>query len=100
MSQIRVEHREQESCWEALEGEEVAGRVDYLLTGHVLTFTHTEVPARFGGRGIAGMLAQASLADARARGLLVDPQCSFYARWFDKHPDEKDLLVTGQEPGN
>ncbi|GAB78354.1 hypothetical protein SAMN05421595_0871 [Austwickia chelonae] len=98
MSQIRVEHREQDSCWEALEGDQVVGRADYVLAGHVVTFTHTEVPDRFGGRGIAGMLAQASLADVRARGLLVDPQCSFYAGWIDRHPAEADLLVTGRGP--
>ena len=58
----------------------------------MISFTHTEVPPEFGGRGIGGKLVQASLDDARAQGLLVNPICSYYTYWIVRHPEYADVV--------
>jgi hypothetical protein len=54
---------------------------------------HTLVPPELGGRGIAGQLVDALIADARTEGFKVVPQCSYVAAAFRKHPDWADLLA-------
>jgi predicted GNAT family acetyltransferase len=66
----------------------------YEPRGGALAFTHTEVPAALGGRGIASRLIKGALDDARAQGLKVVPICEFVAAYIDKHPEEQDLLAT------
>jgi predicted GNAT family acetyltransferase len=61
------------------------------LDGKVL-FPHTVVPAAHEGKGIASTIAKASLDWARAEGLQVIPQCSFYVTYMKRHPETQDLL--------
>jgi predicted GNAT family acetyltransferase len=65
----------------------------YDLDGDVIAFTHTAVPSRLEGRGIASRLIAGALADVRARHLRVRPLCTFVAAYFDRHPDQSDLLA-------
>ncbi len=64
----------------------------YRSAGDVVTFTHTEVPRQFRGRGIASRLVEGALETVRAQGLRVVPQCSFVARYIAEHPQFHDLL--------
>lgn len=91
MSEITVTKNKDASRWEATDGTQVVGVAEYIERGDSIAFTHTVVPPEFGGQGIAGKLARASLDDARERGLVVIPQCSYYAEWIQKHPDYADL---------
>lgn len=68
-------------------------QLTYEIDGDVIAYTHTIVPDAIGGRGIAGALVKAAIADARARGLKVVPKCSYVEAWFEKHPDQRDLLA-------
>jgi len=54
---------------------------------------HTLVPREFEGRGIAGQLVDALIADAREQGFRIEPQCSYVAAQFHRHPDWADLLA-------
>lgn len=74
-----------------VEGEECV--VEYHLEGNVITFTHTLVPPRLGGRGIAGALTRHVLDTARTQGWKVVPECSYIAAWIDKHPEYRALLA-------
>lgn len=58
----------------------------------VMTTTHTVVPARFGGRGIAKRLARTALEYAVERRWSVDPQCSFVRGYIDKNPEFSSVL--------
>jgi uncharacterized protein len=58
-----------------------------------VAFSHTEVPARAQGRGIAAELVRQALAWARAEGLRVRPLCSYVAAYMRRHPDTHDLLM-------
>ena len=67
------------------------GRLTWVLRGTVRVAEHTLVPAEIGGRGVAGKLVAALAADAREQGFTVDPQCSYVAAAFRKHPEWADL---------
>jgi predicted GNAT family acetyltransferase len=69
------------------------GRLTYVRHGNVLTAEHTLVPTEIGGRGIAGKLVEALIADARAQGWKIVPECSYVAAAFKRHPEWADLLA-------
>lgn len=66
---------------------------EYRIDGDVITFTHTIVPPALEGRGIASRLIAAALADVRAKGLKVVPECSFVRGYIERHPEWQDLLA-------
>lgn len=72
-----------------------AGRLTWVARdsaqGPVRVVEHTLVPPRLEGRGIAAQLVAALIQDARAQGFLVDPQCSYVAVQFQRHPEWADL---------
>lgn len=53
--------------------------------------THTVVPPEIGGRGIAAMLVERLIDDARQLGFKIVPQCSYVAAKFRKNPDWAEL---------
>lgn len=65
----------------------------YERIGDVLVFTHTEVPPELEGHGIGSALVAGALADARARGLQIVPQCPFVAAYVERHSEWQDLLA-------
>ncbi|MEP7161768.1 MAG: GNAT family N-acetyltransferase [Dermatophilaceae bacterium] len=91
MSDVTVTKNEAQSRWEAQVDGELVGTASYRVAGDSIVFDHTDVPTKFGGRGIAGQLAKASLDDARAQGKKVVPQCSFYAKYIAKNAQYADL---------
>jgi len=89
---VQVKHRPELHRFEAI----VDGATcvaDYIVAGQVMSITHTEVPARVGGRGIAAALTRAALDHARATGLKVRPLCSYARRYMQRHPDTLSLLA-------
>lgn len=65
----------------------------YALEGDVITLTHTVVPSSMQGNGVGSRLVAGALAQVRARGLRVIPQCPFVAAYIARHPEWKDLLA-------
>jgi uncharacterized protein len=59
----------------------------------VLVFDHTLVPDAFRGQGIALRLVERGIADARAAGAKIVPQCPYVAAQFRRHPEWRDLLA-------
>ena len=53
---------------------------------------HTFVDPSLEGRGVAGQLLQAAADALRAECRKVRPTCSYAVRWFEKHPEQRDLL--------
>ncbi|WP_417232570.1 GNAT family N-acetyltransferase [Brevundimonas sp.] len=66
--------------------------VVYNLSPPNLMITETLVPRALEGRGIASRMARHVVADARARQLLILPVCPFFAAFFQKHPENVDVL--------
>ncbi len=67
------------------------GRLTWVERGGARVAEHTLVPPAIGGRGVAGKLVAALIADAHAHGFKVVPQCSYVAAAFEKHPEWTDL---------
>lgn len=64
----------------------------YQLEGDMITFTHTLVPKKLEGRGIASKLIRAALDSARDRGLKVIPICPFVKAFIERHPEYQSLV--------
>jgi len=68
--------------------------LEYAPSGpSTVAFSHTYVPPRLRGRGIAERLVAAGLAWARAQGLRVIPACSYVAAYLGRHPEWNDLAA-------
>ncbi|WP_370246170.1 GNAT family N-acetyltransferase [Erythrobacter sp. HKB08] len=68
------------------------GYLDWEADGeNVRIATHTLVPPPIGGKGIAAMLVEHLVADARRKGFKVEARCSYVAKKFDENPEWSDL---------
>lgn len=67
--------------------------IDYLRRGDTLHLLHTGVPSRFEGQGIAAELTEAVLAEIRAQELRIVPECSYIARYIERHPEWRQLVA-------
>ena len=54
---------------------------------------HTFVDGSLRGQGVAGLLLRAAADQLRAQGKKARASCSYAAGWFEKHPEERDLLA-------
>lgn len=72
-----------------IEGE---AELTYLRKGAKLVIAdHTLAPDSMRGMGVAKALVERLVADARAEGFRIVPQCPFVKAQFDRHPDWSDL---------
>ena len=55
---------------------------------------HTFVDESLRGQGVAGKLVRAAVDQLRSRGKKAKTSCWYAAQWFEKHPEEKDLLAS------
>lgn len=75
-----------------VDGERAQGTLEWEPRGEdVRVATHTIVPSSIGGRGIARLLVERLVADARRKDFRIVPQCSYVAAKFDENPDWADL---------
>lgn len=91
-SEVRVIHNVVAHRYEAV----VDGYLSvcaYELAERRMVFTHTIVPPELRGRGIAEKLVRAALAEARATGRRVVPQCSYVAKFIERHAEYQDLVA-------
>ncbi len=87
---LEVVNNSAESRFEVkLNGE--IGMVEYMLHGKNITFTHTEVPVAFEGKGIAGKMAKFALDYARDHEMMVNPLCPYIKQYIERHPEYKVL---------
>lgn len=86
-----VRNNEDKSRFEIEVEGEVAFAEYHLVDDHIV-FPHTVVPKALEGRGLGAKLVEAGLEYAREEGLSVVPRCSFFARYFERHPEHRELL--------
>jgi|HubBroStandDraft_4_1064222.scaffolds.fasta_scaffold775139_1 predicted GNAT family acetyltransferase len=87
ISDNRARHR-----YEAHVDGVLAAYATYELAPGRIVFRHTQTEPAFEGHGVGSALAEAALDDVRARGLLVIPQCPFFASYIARHPEFADLV--------
>ena len=91
MSDLTVVDVPAQRRFEARDGDDLLGFVEYQRTDELVVVTHTEVPQRHEGRGVGSALARGILDDTRARGLRALVLCPFVIAWMARHPDYQDL---------
>jgi uncharacterized protein len=74
----------------AVEGKTV-GLADFADRGEQRVFYHTEIDPSYGGRGLATILIEEALKDARDEGKRVVPVCSMVVTVLKKHPEFDDV---------
>lgn len=74
-----------------LDGIDTSAKLSWTDRGGVRHAEHTFVPQSHRGKGVAEQLVKALVADARQQGFKIAPDCSYVARYFDRHKDLADL---------
>ncbi|RRR98108.1 bifunctional pirin family protein/GNAT family N-acetyltransferase [Glycomyces terrestris] len=69
-----------------------AGLTAYRDRGEQRIFYHTEVDRAFARQGLAPVLVEQALHDARAAGRRIVPVCPYVARFVKKHPEFADAV--------
>lgn len=59
----------------------------WIARGPLRIANHTYVPPEARGKGIAAALVEALVADADKDGFKIEPQCSYVAAAFRRHPE-------------
>ena len=73
--------------FEIYDGDEIAGFAEYVDHGRQRIFHHTEIGAKFGGKGLASKLIQTALTETSNAGLRIVPVCPFVAKFIEKHDE-------------
>lgn len=69
----------------------IVGVAEYSDRADQRVFYHTEVDPEYGGRGLATILLERALTDARDQGKRVVPACSMVVTVLRKHPEFDDI---------
>lgn len=77
-----------------LAGADRPAELTWRAMGPLRIADHTFVPPEMRGQGVAQVLVEALVADAREQGFRIVPQCSYVAALFRRHPEWADLLAT------
>ncbi len=64
----------------------------YTIDGNIMVFESTYTPEEYRGKGLAAKVTEKAIEYAREKKLKVRPVCSYSARFFEQHPEDKDLL--------
>jgi hypothetical protein len=73
--------------------ENATALLDYTRDGATVTFTHTFVPPELRGKGLAEQLARAALEWVRNEKVKIVAQCSYVARFLERHHEYDDLRL-------
>src|SRR6202012_3121448 len=86
-----INDQQRQQFQESLEGE--IAFLEYRFKDDVIYLMHTEVPERFGGRGVGSALVAAAFDYAKTHQLKVKVYCPFVKRYLDHHPELASLVV-------
>ena len=76
-----------------LPGADRPAELTWRALGPLRIADHTFVPPDMRGQGVAQVLVEALVADAREQGFKIVPQCSYVEAQFRRHPEWADLLA-------
>lgn len=87
-----VRHIPERHRFEIDKGTQDPAVLTYRVEKDRVVFDHTYVPDSMRGMGLAAILVNAALAEARRLGWKVDPTCSYVATYMKRHSETHDLL--------
>ena len=65
---------------------------DYRIRDGKYFIPHVEAEPPLRGKGSASRLMQQIVDHARVEKLVIVPRCSYARAWFERHPEEEDVL--------
>lgn len=68
------------------------GFISWSLDQGVMFLEHTFVDESQRGKGLAAVLMDEAVKVAKQENYKIRPVCSYSSVWFEKHPEEKELL--------
>jgi len=85
---------EEEACRSAAYRDDVQiGECEFLVSGNLWTLTHTGVRPGFEGQGIARKLVEKVIEEARRRGAVIAPVCSYARKMMLGRETYRDVLA-------
>jgi predicted GNAT family acetyltransferase len=87
----RVDEGERGEYRAHVPGSPHVARLTWLAKDGARVANHTFTPSPLRGQGIAAMLVDALIADARAQGFRIVPACPYVEAAFRRHPEWADL---------
>ena len=93
MDELEVLHDEGRHRYELVADGTVVGLAEYRPEGDADVVTHTQIDPSRRGQGLGAVLVEGVLADLRARGRRVVPQCWYVADHVRDRPEHHDLLA-------
>lgn len=82
----------------AVESDRVLGEITFPVCGpETVVIDHTWVDPSLRGQGVAGQLVKRAADALRSTGRRAHVTCSYARVWFERHPEETDVLVDGWE---
>lgn len=94
--EYKIIHNEENSRFET-EVEGLTSLVDYIKRGDIFFVTHTEVPIKLEGKGIAAAMTKTLLNYIRDNGYKVRPICPYTKMYIQRHPEYQDIVVSKEE---
>ncbi|MGX6647006.1 GNAT family N-acetyltransferase [Maricaulaceae bacterium MS644] len=92
MTEEITEHRDDLRGRYVLKQEGGESELTYVVINDRMVIDHTYTPPALRGHGAAAKLIMRAVADARARGWKVIPQCPYVKIKIDRTPDLQDVL--------
>lgn len=90
MSYTLIDNEEKKQYEFHIDGD--LARIEYIKAQGKIFLTHTEVPAKFEGKGIGSALIKQALDDIRQKELTLVPLCPFVAAYINRHPEYNTLI--------
>ena len=88
---VDVQRNDELSRYEGRVDGELVTVINFVRRDDLLDITHTRTRIRWRGRGFAGKVTTAALADIRAEGWRAHPICPYTVSFMDAHPEYADL---------
>ena len=79
---------------------ELAGFAEFKVVNQMISYTHTEIDPRFGGKGLGSQLIKEALDEALEQNLEIAPYCSFVSAYIKKNSEKYLHLVPEGQRAN
>lgn len=86
-----------ESCFQLLLVDQVAGSVTYHRRDGVIVLDHTEVDEAYAGQGFGSVLARGVFDELRNQTAVVELDCPYLERWLARHPEYAEVVAGDHE---
>ena len=87
-----IQKNPEQSRYELVADDTVAGVVEYVDKDDYVELTHTEVDPSHEGEGLGSQLARAVLDSLRNDKRAVLPSCPFIKSYLQRHPEYVELV--------